>query len=73
MQPPSADKLYRQIDAATADGDMNGLKEIQPKIEQFLTNYPDDPRAEQVAALGEESEARKSRSSGPTSRPSVWP
>jgi serine/threonine-protein kinase len=54
MQPPSADKLYAEIEAATADGDVQSLKAVQPRIELFLNTYPDDPRVEQVLVLGEE-------------------
>jgi len=54
MQPPSADKLFAEIEAATADGDVQSLKAVQPRIELFLNTYPDDPRVEQVLVLGEE-------------------
>ncbi len=44
MQPPSADRLYERIEAATADGDLEQMKQAVPDIESFLQNYPSDPR-----------------------------
>jgi hypothetical protein len=54
MQPPSADQLFARIEAATEEGDLEKMKGALPDIEQFLENYPDDSRAEQVQAVAEE-------------------
>ncbi len=57
MQPPSADALYGQIEAATADGDPESLAAAAPKIESFLAHYPDDARAEKLRAMQDEAKA----------------
>ena len=54
MQPPHADKLFRDIETATADADVESLKTALPNMELFLKHYPDDPRAEQVCMLQQE-------------------
>jgi hypothetical protein len=54
MQPPSADRLYHEIEAATAEDDLESLKAALPRIELFLAHYGDDPRAEQVRGLEDE-------------------
>ncbi len=51
MQPPSANRLYQDIEAASADGDIDQMKAALPSIELFLKHYADDPRAEQVQTL----------------------
>ncbi|MEX2112486.1 MAG: serine/threonine-protein kinase [Pirellulales bacterium] len=56
MQPPSADRLYERIEAATADGELEQMKAALPDIKLFLQHYPADPRAEQVQALAEETQ-----------------
>ncbi len=54
LRPPSADELYAQIEAATADGELESLKAVQPQVATFLNRFPDDPRGEQVRALQDE-------------------
>jgi serine/threonine-protein kinase len=54
MQPPSADKLYDQIEQAAAEGNLETMRASMPKIEMFLEHYGHDPRADQVRALAEE-------------------
>jgi serine/threonine protein kinase len=54
MRPPSADELYRQITAATDDGDVESLKAAQPKMDAFLAGYPEDPRGEKLRAMQDE-------------------
>ncbi len=56
MQPPSADRLYQRIEAATADGDLEQMKAALPDVERFLQHYSNDPRAEQVLAMQEETQ-----------------
>ena len=56
MQPPSADKLFEQIEAATAGGDMESLKASKSRIASFLEYYPSDPRSEKLRSLQEEAE-----------------
>jgi serine/threonine-protein kinase len=48
MQPATADSLYQQIETAAADGDAESLRAVQPKIEDFLARFADDPRADSV-------------------------
>jgi serine/threonine-protein kinase len=56
MQPPSADRLFQEIEAATAEGDLDQLRATLPRIELFLQHYGNDPRAEQLQALAEEAQ-----------------
>jgi serine/threonine-protein kinase len=48
LQPPSADALYGRIRAATADGSIEALLEAEPRINQFLERFSDDPRCDTV-------------------------
>jgi serine/threonine-protein kinase len=54
MQPPTADELYRQILAATADGDVESLEAAKPRIDAFLARYPDDGRGEKLRGMQDE-------------------
>jgi len=54
MRPPNADELLRQIEAATASGEIESLEAAQPKIEAFLARYPDDPRSEKLRGMQED-------------------
>jgi len=56
MQPESADVLYGRIEAAASTGDVDALKNVRRDMTAFLTRYGDDPRAEQVRALEDESQ-----------------
>ncbi len=62
LRPPSADALVASIEAADAAGDVAASKR---QIEQFLRQYPDDPRVEQVrqvaASLDVETTVRRLR------------
>ncbi|HEX3727878.1 MAG TPA: serine/threonine-protein kinase, partial [Pirellulales bacterium] len=51
MQPPGADKLYGEIEAATRDGDSANAEVSRAKIETFLRHYPTDPRSETLRGL----------------------
>jgi hypothetical protein len=51
IRPPSADKLYRDIEAAQATSIDEGLDEIERASTAFLERYPDDPRAVDVRRL----------------------
>jgi serine/threonine-protein kinase len=50
LRPASADTLYRRIQLATEDE----MRNAEPDVTAFLERYPDDPRAEEVAAYQEE-------------------
>ncbi|MBI3839222.1 MAG: serine/threonine protein kinase [Planctomycetia bacterium] len=54
MRPPTADELYRQIETATADGEVESLRQAQPQIETFLERYADDPRCEKLRGMQDE-------------------
>ncbi len=54
MRPPTADELYRQIESATADGEVESLRQAQPKIDTFLDRYADDPRGEKLRGMQDE-------------------
>ncbi len=54
MRSPTADELYRQIESATADGEVESLRQAQPKIEIFLERYADDPRGEKLRGMQDE-------------------
>lgn len=54
MRPPSADEMFRQIESATAEGDLESLEAANPKIEAFLARYPDDPRGEKLRGMQDE-------------------
>ncbi len=56
MQPPSADKLYEQIEAATSSGDLESLKASKSRIASFLEYYPNDSRSEKLRSMQEEAE-----------------
>ena len=45
LQPPSADKLYEQIRAMTADTSIESYRSARQKILKFLECYSDDPRS----------------------------
>ena len=47
LQPPSADLLFARI-MTVADNDEADLRDAEPLIQQFLTRYPNDSRAETV-------------------------
>ncbi len=51
---PSADDLYHRIETATADGDPDSFDAAQPNIKAFLSSYPDDPRAETLRDMQED-------------------
>ena len=45
LQPPSADRLYRQIQEMTGDRSIESYRIAGPKIAKFLEHYSDDPRS----------------------------
>ncbi|WP_145286366.1 serine/threonine-protein kinase [Rosistilla oblonga] len=51
MQPPSAESLYNKISEAEDFGDVDNAAGA---IKQFLAQYPDDYRAEEVSALADQ-------------------
>lgn len=48
LQPPSADALYERIVRAAQEGTIEALRSAEPAIQEFLSRYPSDLRAEQV-------------------------
>ncbi len=56
MRPESADALYGRIETAANTGDVDSLKSARRDMATFLSRYGDDPRAEQVRALEDESQ-----------------
>jgi serine/threonine-protein kinase len=47
--PPSADKLYRTIVSQASSADDASLAGVEEEIEQFLSRFPADPRAVEMA------------------------
>lgn len=45
LQPPSADRLYKQIQEMTVDRSIESYRVAKPKIIEFLKHYSDDPRS----------------------------
>jgi hypothetical protein len=56
MRPESADALYGRIETAANTGDVDALKNARRDMTTFLARYGDDPRAEQIRALEDESQ-----------------
>jgi predicted protein tyrosine phosphatase len=50
LRPPTADTLYAQIKAVTNDDD-GDLRDADVSIQRFLTDFPHDPRAGEVAGF----------------------
>ena len=50
LRPPTADTLYARIKAVTNDDD-GDLRDADVSIRRFLTDFPHDPRAEEVAGF----------------------
>jgi serine/threonine protein kinase len=53
-RPASADKLYRNINAAAATSNPDALEEVDGEIREFLNRFPSDERAPQIKALNDE-------------------
>jgi len=53
---PSADALYARVQKVAEEGDPQELVAADADITQFLTLYPDDPRAEQMRGYQDEIE-----------------
>lgn len=51
LQPASADKLYEQIQAMTADKSIESYREAKPKIDLFLEHYSDDSRSDNLREI----------------------
>ncbi len=49
LQPPSADRLYEQIRAQTADGTVSTLGRAEDRIDRFLHLYPNDDRCKEIS------------------------
>jgi serine/threonine-protein kinase len=50
LRPPTADTLYARIKTVTNDDD-GDLRDADVSIRRFLTDFPQDPRAEEVAGF----------------------
>ena len=48
LQPPSADRLYERIMRTAEEGTIDALRAAEPAIQEFLSRYPSDSRAEQI-------------------------
>jgi serine/threonine protein kinase len=59
LQPPSADKLWNRIEAATADGAIDSILAAEDDIRKFLNNYSDDPRAGRLRGFEQEIELNR--------------
>jgi eukaryotic-like serine/threonine-protein kinase len=55
-RPLSADRLYQRIDTIAADERSERLLDAEDDINQFLTRYPDDPRARKLKSYLDEIE-----------------
>jgi len=56
MRPESADTLYGRIETAANTGDVDASRSTRRDMATFLSRYGDDPRAEQVRELEDESQ-----------------
>jgi serine/threonine protein kinase len=56
LRPLSADALYERVTAAVDEGTESSLSEVENEIQEFLTEYADDPRCEQLREYQEEIE-----------------
>jgi serine/threonine protein kinase len=56
MQPPSADELYRRIQALAVDENPDRLLEASADVASFLDRFPNEPRAEQLRKYQDEIE-----------------
>jgi len=54
LQPPDADTLHDRIMETTADGSIETLRSAEGDIDDFLSLYSRDPRAEQVRRFRQE-------------------
>ncbi len=54
LRPPSANQLYEAIMAASQDGSDAALLRVQPEIEKFISQYPNDARKEEVYDVQDE-------------------
>ncbi len=58
-RPPTADKIYSRIDAASQDDSEWDLVSIEDDVNEFLKRFPTDPRSASVMALQEEIELHR--------------
>ncbi len=54
VRPPSPDKLFQRIEGVAADERSDRLLDAEDDIHQFLTRFPDDPRAPKLKNYLEE-------------------
>jgi hypothetical protein len=53
-RPPTADKLFAQIDAAARDTDAAALPAVEDDVQSFLSRFPNDDRAATVKRYADE-------------------
>jgi serine/threonine-protein kinase len=58
-RPPSADELYQAISARVDNNDDASLSDIANEVDEFLTRYPNDPRAGELQRYKERMELDK--------------
>jgi hypothetical protein len=54
MRPPTADKLFAQIDAAARDTDAGALLSVEDDVQSFLSRFPNDNRSATVKRYADE-------------------
>jgi eukaryotic-like serine/threonine-protein kinase len=59
LQPPSADRLYNRIFAASQEGTIGALLQAEPDIKEFVSRYSDDHRAHEIRQFEREIELYK--------------
>lgn len=47
LRPATADELYAQTNTEIGDGSLENLRKAEGKIDDFLTRFPSDPRADE--------------------------
>lgn len=66
--PASADALYEGVQSAAKTGSIDELRQVEPKLDQFIERYPADSRVEEIRSLKEkilaERRARNARIGG---------
>ena len=74
LQPPSADRLYGQIEQAIDPADSKTMLEAREPVAEFLRLYPGDPRAAVVQGyLDQADELREQRRLDLKTRPLIRP
>ncbi|MBA4017393.1 MAG: hypothetical protein C0483_09490 [Pirellula sp.] len=56
LQPPEAESLYEEVTAASADGKVERLIDVESKINAFINHYPGDRRVREMQGYLDEIE-----------------